>query len=165
MREHPRAGAKRGHEMKRTTPKTAKVMLRWRRTVMTSPSSGSLLSELLSALRVLPSQHYFLWHPQTHAAAHETKPDREIAFLGAVEARHCFAKETRVDEEAWNASDRMILGFVSHQRLSSGPVLSRLTKPQFLATYIDGDAANGTIPAKAGFVGVWHQQSEDRVKA
>lgn len=54
---------------------------------------------------------HFFGHPKSDASTHQAQPHHEVILLGTVEARHCIAKETRVDKEAGNARDGVMLRF------------------------------------------------------
>jgi hypothetical protein len=55
------------------------------------------------------SSSEFLRHPETNAATNEAKPYHEIIFPCALEARHAFADQAWVDEEAGDSGNRMML--------------------------------------------------------
>jgi hypothetical protein len=48
-------------------------------------------------------------HPQTNAASDESEPYHQVGLFGAVKLRHCFTKETWMDEKGRNTCDRMML--------------------------------------------------------
>jgi len=71
-----------------------------------APRQWRLLAHSARSLRL---ERHLRGHPQPDAPPDQAEPHHEVVLLGAVEALHGLAEETRVDEEGWDPCDWVML--------------------------------------------------------
>jgi len=94
-------------------------MSRWKR-IATTIETAHMLSKpetsirgCLAAGRLATggalSQGHLFGNPEANTSTHQTQPDHQVGLLGAVKIRHGISEKARMDEEAGDSCDGMVI--------------------------------------------------------